>query len=92
MVDLLNTVGVFMRKGEFKPLNRPLGLSPRLFIKDTPKLELKDLSFHVQYDFLCDDNTLSLILFVGLSDVQLNGALAVLKIIKKVIGWKMSDI
>lgn len=78
MVELLITTGVFMCKGEFDPLNRPPGPSPRPSIKDVPKLELKALPFHLKY-FFGDDDTLLIILSVGLSDVQVKEELEVLK-------------
>lgn len=88
MVELLNTTSVFVCKGEFEPLNKPLGPSTRHSIEDTPNLELKALPSHLKYAFLSDDDTLPTILSASLSDVQVREALIVHKRRKKAIGCK----
>lgn len=49
IIQLLNNTSLFICKGEFEPFNRPLGPSPKTYIKDTPKLELKSLPYHIKY-------------------------------------------
>lgn len=69
MVHILDVASIFTRNIEFEPLNKPLCLSPRASIEETPKLELKSLLSHLKYTFLSDNDTLSIILSTGLSDV-----------------------
>lgn len=70
---------VITRKSEFEPLSRPLGPSPRASIEKAQKLELKALPTNLKYVFLGNDVILQVILLVGLSNVQVNEALAMFK-------------
>lgn len=63
----------------------PLGPSPRPSIEEAPKLERKALISHLKYAFIGDDDTLPIILSIGLLYVQVNEVLAMLKSIKRVI-------
>lgn len=75
----LGFASVLIYKGAFDPLNSPIGPYHRPSIVDTPKLELKALPSYLKYAFLGDDDTLSMIISVGLSNVQVKAALLVLK-------------
>lgn len=60
---------ILIYKGEFEPLNRPLGTSRKLSIEEALKLKLKALPPYFKYVFLGDEDTLLVILFVILFDV-----------------------
>ena len=73
----------------WKLLNRVLGAPPKLRIKEAPKMKLKDLPTHLKYSFICEDNTLLVILSAALSDEQVEAALMILKKRKATLGWQM---
>lgn len=56
-----------------------------------PILELKPLPSHPRYNFLGENNTLSMIVSASLSDDQLDKLMRTLRLRKKAIGWTISD-
>lgn len=62
-----------------------------LIIK-SPVLELKSLLSHLKYGYLGDNNTLPIIIVIGLPLEQDNALLDVLKTHKEAIGWTIADI
>ncbi|GKC71820.1 hypothetical protein Tco_1117703, partial [Tanacetum coccineum] len=61
-------------------------------IDDPPELELKDLSFHLEYAFLEGTDKLPIIISKELKDEEKVALLKVLKSHKRAITWKISDI
>ncbi|GKB71258.1 reverse transcriptase domain-containing protein [Tanacetum coccineum] len=57
-------------------------------IEEPPKLELKDLPSHLEYDFLEENDKLPVIIAKGLKESLIN----VLKSHKRAIAWKITDI
>lgn len=92
LVQDMNLIFIEIQKLAFDLLNRPIGLSPKASVDKAPKLKLKILHSHLKYVYLGDNNTLPVILSTGLSDVKIRKAMAVLKKMKKAIGWQMFDI
>nr|GEX65837.1 DNA-directed DNA polymerase [Tanacetum cinerariifolium] len=60
-------------------------------IEEPPKLELKDLSSHLEYVFLEGTNKLPIIISKKLKDEEKTALLKVLKSHKRAITWKISD-
>lgn len=87
MVQILNIASVLIHKDAFEPLNRPLRASRKSYIEEALKLELKAQPSLLKYDFLGDDDTLRVILSIGLSVLQVEEALVIVKRRKKAIGW-----
>lgn len=79
MVQILDVASILNYKGRFVPLNKLLGPHLKLSTDKAPKLEIKALLEHLKYNFLGNDNTLPIILSIGLSDVWVKEALPVLK-------------
>lgn len=75
-----------------EPLNRVLGPPPKLSIEEAPKLELKAISSHLRYAFLGASESLDVILFAALSEIQVETSLKILRKRKNMIGWQMVDI
>lgn len=88
----MDLASIITWKTKFRPLNRPIGPSPKASIDEEPKIELKSLPSHLKYAFLGENDICLVILFTGLSDVREKEALTVLERMKKVIGWKISNI
>ncbi|GJS32927.1 reverse transcriptase domain-containing protein [Tanacetum coccineum] len=61
-------------------------------IEEPPKLELKDLSSHLEYAFLEENNKLPVIIAKGLKNDEKDALLKVLKSHKGAIAWKITDI
>nr|GEW25940.1 DNA-directed DNA polymerase [Tanacetum cinerariifolium] len=61
-------------------------------IEEHPKLELKELLSHLEYDFLEEIDKLPVIIAKDLKDVEKEALLKVLKSHKQAIAWKISDI
>nr|GEX48720.1 hypothetical protein [Tanacetum cinerariifolium] len=61
-------------------------------IEEPPELELKELSSHLEYDFLEDSNKLPVIIAKNLKDDEIEALINVLKSHKRAIAWKISDI
>ncbi|GJX55980.1 reverse transcriptase domain-containing protein [Tanacetum coccineum] len=61
-------------------------------IVEPPKLELKDLSSHLEYAFLEEDDKLPVIIAKGLKNDQKEALINVLKSHKHAIAWKITDI
>ncbi|GJT07551.1 reverse transcriptase domain-containing protein [Tanacetum coccineum] len=61
-------------------------------IDEPPKLELKDLPYHLEYAFLEGTNKLPVIIAKNLKDEEKEHLIKVLKSHKQVIAWKLSDI
>ncbi|GKF29984.1 hypothetical protein Tco_0096326, partial [Tanacetum coccineum] len=61
-------------------------------IEDPPKLELKDLSSHLEYAFLEENEKLPVIIAKGLKNDEKYALLKVLKSYKGAIAWKITDI
>ncbi|GJR95838.1 hypothetical protein Tco_0268012 [Tanacetum coccineum] len=61
-------------------------------IDEPPEVELKDLSPHLEYLFLEDNNKLSVIIATDLSVDEKTALIKVLKSRKQAIAWKLSDI
>ncbi|XP_047267536.1 uncharacterized protein LOC124897958 [Capsicum annuum] len=70
----------------------PIGPSPKALINESSKLDLKVLIPHLRYVYLGHNDTLPVILSVGLYDIHVKEPMTVLKRKKKVIGWQISDI
>nr|GEX61807.1 reverse transcriptase domain-containing protein [Tanacetum cinerariifolium] len=62
------------------------------YIDDPSKLELKDLTSHLKYAFLERTNKLPVIIAKNLKDEEKARLLKVLKLHKRAIAWKISDI
>nr|GFA00711.1 reverse transcriptase domain-containing protein [Tanacetum cinerariifolium] len=62
------------------------------FIEEPPKLELKELSSHLEYAFLEDSNKLPVIIAKNLKVDEKEALINVLKSHKRAIAWKISDI
>ncbi|GKC55831.1 reverse transcriptase domain-containing protein [Tanacetum coccineum] len=61
-------------------------------IEEPPELELKDLSSHLEYAYLEENDKLPVIIAKGLKDDEKDALLKVLKSHKRVIAWKITDI
>ncbi|GKD62402.1 hypothetical protein Tco_1299911 [Tanacetum coccineum] len=61
-------------------------------IEEPPKLELKDLSSHLEFAYLEENDKLPVIIAKGLNDVEKEALLKVLKSHKWAIAWKITDI
>ncbi|GKE64744.1 hypothetical protein Tco_1518905, partial [Tanacetum coccineum] len=61
-------------------------------IEEPPKLELKDLSSHLEYAFLEEDDKLPVIIAKGLKNDKKEALINVLKSHKHAIAWKITDI
>ncbi|GJW92901.1 hypothetical protein Tco_0172573 [Tanacetum coccineum] len=61
-------------------------------IDEPPKVELKDLPPHLEYEFLEGDNKLPVIIAIDLSVEEKAAVIKVLKSHKRAITWKLSDI
>ncbi|GJT03342.1 hypothetical protein Tco_0824511 [Tanacetum coccineum] len=61
-------------------------------IEDPPKLELKDLSSHLEYAYLEENDKLPVIIAKGLKDDEKEALLKVLRSHKRAIAWKITDI
>ncbi|GJV92584.1 reverse transcriptase domain-containing protein [Tanacetum coccineum] len=59
---------------------------------EPPEVKLKDLSPHLEYAFLADNNRLPVIIAKDLSDDEKTALIKVLKSRKQAIAWKLSDI
>ncbi|XP_059277615.1 uncharacterized protein LOC132031693 [Lycium ferocissimum] len=92
MVQILDMASIYIREGEFEPLDRKMGVTPKLSIEEPPKLELKPLPAHLKYAFLGEGNTLPVILAAELTDEEVSVCLEVLKSHKRALGWQISDI
>ncbi|GKB92420.1 hypothetical protein Tco_0964692, partial [Tanacetum coccineum] len=62
------------------------------FIDDPPELELKDLPSHIKYAFLGGTDKLPVIISKELKDEEKAALLKVLKLHKRAIAWKISNI
>lgn len=69
-----------------------MGPLSKCTIEEAPELELKIVSSHLRYAFLGDNEALSIMLSVALSETRVCASLALLKRINKAIMWQMSDI
>lgn len=92
MVQIFDVASIITRKTKFEPLNRPLILTAKASIEVELKLEIKATPSHLKHAFLGDDDIILIILSVGLSEVQVNEALTMLKSREKVLIWKILDI
>ncbi|GJV46189.1 reverse transcriptase domain-containing protein [Tanacetum coccineum] len=61
-------------------------------IEEPPELELKDLPSHLEYAYLEGNNKLPVIIEKGLKDDEKEALLKVLKLHKRAIAWKITDI
>ncbi|GJR51099.1 reverse transcriptase domain-containing protein [Tanacetum coccineum] len=61
-------------------------------IEEPPELELKDLSSHLEYAFLEENDKLPVIIAKGLKNDEKYALLKVLKSHKRAIAWKITDI
>ncbi|GJS11803.1 reverse transcriptase domain-containing protein [Tanacetum coccineum] len=61
-------------------------------IEEPPELELKDLSSHLEYAFLEENDKLPVIIAKGLKNDENDALLKVLKSHKRAIAWKITDI
>ena len=61
-------------------------------IESLPSLELKDLSEHLKYAYLGENDTLPVKLASHLSGEQEESLMSILRKEKKAIGWTVSDI
>nr|GEY05996.1 reverse transcriptase domain-containing protein [Tanacetum cinerariifolium] len=66
--------------------------SDKSSIDEPPKVELKDLPLHLKYAFLEGDNKLPFIIMKDLSVEEKTALITVLKLHKRAIAWKLSDI
>nr|GEX04817.1 hypothetical protein [Tanacetum cinerariifolium] len=64
----------------------------KCFIDKHPKVELKDLPYHLEYAFLEGDNKLPVIIAKESGDEEKYALIKVLKSHKRAIAWKLSDI
>ncbi|XP_060210617.1 uncharacterized protein LOC132637561 [Lycium barbarum] len=92
MVQTLDMVSIYIREGEFEPLDLKIGVTLKLSIEEPLKLELKPLPAHLKYSFLGEGDTLPVILAVELTDEEVSVCMEVLKSHKWVLGWQISDI
>ncbi|GJR76680.1 reverse transcriptase domain-containing protein [Tanacetum coccineum] len=61
-------------------------------IEEPPELELKDLPSHLEYAYLEGNDKLPVIIAKGLKDDEKEALLKVLKLHKRAIAWKITDI
>ena len=61
-------------------------------IESSLSLELKTLPKHLKYTYLCEQETLSVIVASDLTDGQEEDLMTILRKYKKAIGWTMTDI
>nr|GFB66690.1 reverse transcriptase domain-containing protein [Tanacetum cinerariifolium] len=66
--------------------------SEKSSIDEPPKVELKDLSPHLEYEFLEGDDKLPVIIAKDFSMEEKIALITVLKSDKRGIAWKLSDI
>ena len=88
----LNLALVKTRTQRVESLDRELGPPPKPSIEEDPKMELKTIPSHLRYAFLGTNETLLVILFTELFEMQVDAALRILKRRKKANGCKMADI
>ncbi|GAV61073.1 hypothetical protein CFOL_v3_04601 [Cephalotus follicularis] len=71
----------------------PLSTSfPKPSIEEPPKLELKELPSSLKYSFLCENQTLPVVLSSDLTLSQEKEVIHLLKENKEALGWTMADI
>nr|GEU91070.1 reverse transcriptase domain-containing protein [Tanacetum cinerariifolium] len=75
-----------------KDLNQVDATMTKPSIEEPPKLELKDLPSHLEYAFLEETDKLPVIIFKELKDDEKAALLKVLKLHKRAIAWKISNI
>ncbi|XP_070021737.1 uncharacterized protein [Nicotiana sylvestris] len=93
MKHILNASCEYMKGSHpFEPLNMPNGPPPKPSIEEAPKLELNPLPSHLHYTYLGSSDTLPVIISSDLSELQEEKLLRVLRKLKRVIGWTMSNI
>ncbi|GJZ62586.1 reverse transcriptase domain-containing protein [Tanacetum coccineum] len=61
-------------------------------MEEPRELELKDLPSHLEYAYLEENDKLPVIIAKGLKDVEKEALLKVLKLHKRAIAWKITDI
>nr|GEU42507.1 reverse transcriptase domain-containing protein [Tanacetum cinerariifolium] len=71
---------------------RPAGIAEDPSIEEPPELELKELPSHLEYAFLEGIDKLPIIVSKELKDKEKFALLKVLKLHKRAIAWKISDI
>ncbi|XP_059312286.1 uncharacterized protein LOC132063647 [Lycium ferocissimum] len=86
MVQILDMASIYIREGEFEPLDKKMGVNPKLSIEEPSKLELKPLPAHLKYAFLGEGNALAVILATELTDEEVSVCLEVLKSHKRALG------
>nr|GEZ23417.1 reverse transcriptase domain-containing protein [Tanacetum cinerariifolium] len=64
----------------------------RLSIEEPPEVELKDLSSHLEYAYLEENDKLPVIILKDLKNEEKEALLNVLKSHKRAIAWKITDI
>ncbi|KAJ8751563.1 hypothetical protein K2173_016803 [Erythroxylum novogranatense] len=75
-----------------EPLNDSKDEVAKPSIEVPPELELKQLTHHLKYVYLGENSTLPVIFSTGLTNVQEEKLLRVLKGQKRAIGWTIADI
>ncbi|XP_049344141.1 uncharacterized protein LOC125808482 [Solanum verrucosum] len=88
----LNLALVDTRRNQVESLDRELAPPPKPSIEEARTLELKALLAHLRYAYLGTNETLPVILFAELFDLQVDAALRILKRRRKAIGWQMANI
>nr|GEX04921.1 reverse transcriptase domain-containing protein [Tanacetum cinerariifolium] len=73
-------------------LKQAEGTKAKSLIEEPPKLELKELSSHLEYAFLEKSDKLPVIIANDLKDVEKEALIKVLKSHKRAITWKIFDI
>jgi hypothetical protein len=77
---------------QFESLPAEINSDTKPSLESPPKVELKDLSSHLTYSFLGDDDTLPVITASNLEVAQEQELLRVLKANKAAIGWTIDDL
>ncbi|GKV49749.1 hypothetical protein SLEP1_g56483 [Rubroshorea leprosula] len=78
--------------GNFLPLDASSTVTVKPSKEEPPTLELKPLPSQLKYVYLGDSNTLPVIIFASLTEIEEEKLLRVLREHKGAIGWSIADI
>nr|GEV74651.1 reverse transcriptase domain-containing protein [Tanacetum cinerariifolium] len=92
----IRLIEIFLNDDPFQlpsvDLNQGEVVKAKSSIEEPPKLELKDLPSHLEYDYLEENDKLPVIMSKDLKGEEKEALLNVLKSHKRTIAWKITDI
>nr|GEU94671.1 DNA-directed DNA polymerase [Tanacetum cinerariifolium] len=77
---------------QLPPMDLKEVIKAKSLIEEPPELELKDLSSHLEYAYLEENDKLQVIILKDLKDDEKEALLNVLEYHKRAIAWKITDI